>query len=80
MLMKNQRLALMQYILNDADFCKRVGIVDSDLLFDYLLIDINIGSEFQTSRLKYAISTVQLFVQRLFLAFRKGRRSSKRDV
>ena len=43
------------------------SVLGSDSLFDYLLIDINIGSKVQTSRLKQAISTVQLFVKRLLL-------------
>ena len=67
LLRENQRSVLVQYILNDADFCKKAGIVDSDSLFEYLLIDVNTGPKLQTSRLKQAISTVQLFVQRLFL-------------
>jgi hypothetical protein len=39
------------------------GVVDADSLFEFFLIDVQIGVCLQTSRIKQAISTVQLFVQ-----------------
>lgn len=42
-------------------------VPDLDALFEYLLIDTQMGTGLETSRTKQAISTVQLFVQRCLL-------------
>ncbi len=53
-----QRAALVAYLL------PRVGATDSGDLFDYFLIDVEMSPCMQTSRIKQAISSVQLFIQR----------------
>ena len=42
-------------------------MVDADSLFEFFLIDVQMDACMQTSRIKQAISTVQLFVQRCLL-------------
>ncbi|KAH8891961.1 hypothetical protein GQ53DRAFT_841289 [Thozetella sp. PMI_491] len=42
-------------------------LIDSDSLFEYFLIDVNMGTCLQTSRMKQAISSVQTFYQRCLL-------------
>ncbi|MEI6268261.1 MAG: neuraminidase-like domain-containing protein [Methylococcaceae bacterium] len=56
-----QRDALVAYLIH------RDGLADSNELFDRYLIDVEMGSCMLTSRIKQAISSVQLFVQRCLL-------------
>jgi hypothetical protein len=56
-----QRDALVAYLL------PRIGMTDPDELFDYFLIDVQMASCMETSRIKQALSSVQLFVQRCLL-------------
>ncbi|KAI5794254.1 hypothetical protein DFH27DRAFT_526698 [Peziza echinospora] len=65
-LREKHRTALVQYLLHQEYFIKR-GIFDADNLFEYLLIDVQMGPKLQITRMKQAISTVQLFVQRCLL-------------
>ena len=56
-----QRDALVAYLIH------RDRLADSNELFDRYLIDVEMGSCMLTSRIKQAISSVQLFVQRCLL-------------
>ncbi|KAH8688006.1 hypothetical protein BGZ60DRAFT_476567 [Tricladium varicosporioides] len=69
-LRNNQRTALIGYLLQQKYIQDR-GLIDADSLFDFFLIDVQMGTCLQTSRIKQAISTVQLFVQRCILALEK---------
>ncbi|KAL7904170.1 hypothetical protein GGI35DRAFT_490758 [Trichoderma velutinum] len=63
----NQRDAMVQYLINQEDMVA-LGIQDADSLFEFFLIDVQTSPLVETSRLRQAISTVQLFVQRIFLS------------
>jgi hypothetical protein len=56
------------------------GITDVDGLFEFLLIDVQMGPCLQTSRIKQAISTVQLYVRRCVLGLEKGEQVSSNTV
>ncbi|KAI9845918.1 MAG: hypothetical protein M1837_004454 [Sclerophora amabilis] len=65
-----RRRAMVQYLLSHP-MIEKLEIFDADHLFEYLLIDVQMGPQLQTSRIKQAISTVQLFVQRCMLGLEK---------
>jgi len=65
-LREHQKQALINYLLVQTDLIVW-GVVDADSLFEFFLIDVQMDACMQTSRLKQAISSVQLFVQRCFL-------------
>lgn len=65
-LREDQKQALISYLLVQPDLIDW-GVVDADSLFEFFLIDVQMDSCMQTSRIKQAISTVQLFVQRCLL-------------
>jgi len=54
-------------VFGDADPIPNPGWKDSNSLFKYFLIDVEMSACQLTSRIKQAISSVQLFVQRCFL-------------
>ncbi len=60
-LRERQRDALVAYLL------PRLGMTDSNQLFEYFLIDVDMSACMETSRIKQAISSVQLFVQRCLI-------------
>jgi hypothetical protein len=64
---EKQRAALVGYLIAD-----RKKYEDADDLFDDLLIDVEMAPCMLTSRLKQAISSVQLFVERAFLNLVEG--------
>ncbi|KAI0448399.1 hypothetical protein F5B21DRAFT_522016 [Xylaria acuta] len=70
-LAENQRRALVAYLLQQ-DYIKKLGIYNADDLFEYFLIDVQMGPQLRTSRVKQAISVVQLFAQRTLLGLEKG--------
>lgn len=70
-LRENQRSALISYLLQQ-DYIRGLGLYDADSLFEHFLIDVQMGPVLQTSRLKQAISVIQLFVQRCILGLEKG--------
>lgn len=47
-------------------------LLDSEDLYEYLLIDVNMGPEMLTSRVKQAACTVQLFIYRLMLGLERA--------
>ena len=65
-LREDQKQALISYLLVQKDLIDW-GVVDADSLFEFFLIDVQMDACMQTSRIKQAISTVQLFVQRCLL-------------
>ncbi len=69
-LRRNQRDALITYLVIQPAL-KAWGVVDGDSLFEFFLLDVQMGSCMQTSRTKQAISSVQLFVLRCFLGLEK---------
>ncbi len=60
-LRESQRDALVAYLL------PRLGLADSNQLFEFFLIDVDMSACMETSRIKQAISSVQLFVQRCLM-------------
>lgn len=65
-LRNNQKEALIGYLLQQKELIAR-DVMDADGLFEYFLIDVQMDAAMETSRIKQAISSVQLFVQRCFL-------------
>lgn len=65
-LREDQRNALVSYLLVQPELIKW-GVEDADSLFEFFLIDVEMDACMQTSRIKQAINSVQLFVQRCFL-------------
>lgn len=65
-LREDQKQALISYLLVQQDLIDW-GVVDADSLFEFFLIDVQMDACMETSRVKQAISTVQLFVQRCLL-------------
>lgn len=64
-LRQNQREALIAHLLVQPKLVEW-GVVDADSLFQFFLIDVQMGPCLETSRIKQAISTIQVFVQRCF--------------
>ena len=77
----HQRDALIAFLLVQQPL-QDWGVVDADSLFEFFLIDVQMGSCLQTSRIKQAISTVQLFVERCFLNLEQtqGANSAQIDI
>ena len=67
-----QRDALVAYLVLQKPLIEW-GVVDADSLFEFFLIDVQMGACLQTSRIKQAISTVQLFVQRCMLGLEEDK-------
>jgi Tc toxin complex TcA C-terminal TcB-binding domain/ABC toxin N-terminal region/Neuraminidase-like domain/Putative peptidoglycan binding domain len=70
-LRENQKQALIGYLLAHRDLIDP-EVVDADSLFEFFLIDVQMGACMETSRIKQAISTVQLFIQRCLLGLEAG--------
>jgi hypothetical protein len=65
-LREQQKAALIAYVLA-MPAIRAANVTDSNRLFEYFLIDVEMCACMQTSRIKQAISSVQLFVQRCLL-------------
>jgi hypothetical protein len=65
-LRSHQRRALADYLVARPEL-REWGVLDTDGLFEFFLIDAEMGTCRDTSRIKQAISTVQTFVQRCLL-------------
>jgi hypothetical protein len=63
---ENQKNALISYLLVQP-VIRQQGIANADGLFEFFLIDVQMSSCLQTSRIKQAISSIQLFIQRCLL-------------
>ncbi len=66
-LRKNQRDGLVAYLLVEDSLLATGMITDADSLFEYFLIDCQMSACLQTSRIKQAIATIQVYVQRCLL-------------
>ncbi|THC89767.1 hypothetical protein EYZ11_010775 [Aspergillus tanneri] len=62
----SQRAALIHYLLA-TPYAEKNGLREADQLFGHFLIDVQMGAGLRTSRIKQAISSVQLFAQRCAL-------------
>lgn len=72
-LMENQRQALVSYLVNAKSRYKGLeNVDDADHLFEYFLVDVQMGPQLRTSRIKQAISVLQLFAQRCLLGLEAG--------
>ncbi|MGD2087631.1 MAG: neuraminidase-like domain-containing protein [Candidatus Aminicenantes bacterium] len=72
-LRKQRRDALVSYILHIMRQKEETrGIDTPDKLFEYFLIDVEMDPCMKTSRIKQAISTVQLFIQRCLMNLEKN--------
>ena len=65
-LREKQKSALIAYVLSMPQI-RAANVTDSNRLFEYFLIDVEMCACMNTSRIKQAISSVQLFVQRCLL-------------
>jgi hypothetical protein len=65
-LRNKRRMALIQYLLQHPAMKSR-NILDEGNLFEFFLIDVQMSSGLETTRIQQAISTVQLFVHRCLL-------------
>lgn len=69
-LRNNRRKALVQYLLQHPAM-KAWGVEDEGGLFEFFLIDVQMSSTLETTRIQQAISTIQLFVHRCLLGREK---------
>ncbi|MBL0317461.1 MAG: hypothetical protein IPP69_17515 [Flavobacteriales bacterium] len=51
---------------------RKSGVTDADGLFEFFLIDVQMDTCMETSRIKQAISSVQLFIQRCLIGLEDG--------
>jgi hypothetical protein len=65
-LRQNQSDALKAYLVTQPELVQQ-GVIDSDSLFEFFLIDPSMCPCQETSRLKQATSSIQLFIQRCLL-------------
>lgn len=70
-LRENQKNALIAFLLTQEEI-KSLGIYDADGLFEYFLIDTQMTPLVETSRIKQAIATVQLYIQRCLLGLEES--------
>ncbi len=75
----NQEDALIAYCLQLPDLISW-GVTDADGLFEYFLIDVQMDACMETSRIKQALSSVQLFVQRCFLGLEEEHSGIAPDI
>jgi hypothetical protein len=61
-----QKQALISFLLVQQPL-KDWGVEDADSLFEFFLIDVQMGAERQTSRMVQAIASVQLFIKRCLM-------------
>jgi hypothetical protein len=74
----NQKNALIAYLLQKPELIAW-GVTDAEGLFEYFLIDVQMEPCMETSRIKQAINSVQLFVQRCFLGLEEDIEASVLD-
>ena len=74
-----ERAALIAYGFTMAEI-RNANVTTSNQLFEYFLIDVEMGACMQTSRIKQAISSVQSFVQRCLLNLEPAVRPSAIDI
>lgn len=69
---ENQKLAVIAWLLVQPEL-QLWGVTDADSLFEYLLIDIQMDACMDTSRIVQALSSIQLFVDRVLLNLESNR-------
>ena len=74
-LREKRKLALIAYLLTHKDIVDH-GITEPNGLYNYFLIDVNMDPCMMTSRIKQAISSVQLFIQRSLINIEEGSKLS----
>ncbi|MGH9755501.1 MAG: neuraminidase-like domain-containing protein [Blastocatellia bacterium] len=70
-LREKRKLALIAYLLAHPQIVEQ-RITDSNQLYEYFLIDVNMAPCMMTSRIKQAVSSVQLFIQRSLINLEEG--------
>lgn len=78
-LRNNQKNALIAYLLQQQELID-FGVTDAEGLFEYFLIDVQMDSCMETSRIKQGISSLQLFIQRCFLGLEEEYSGIKNNV
>lgn len=78
-LRNNQKEALIGYLLQQQELIDW-NVTDADGLFEYFLIDVQMDACMETSRIKQAISSVQLFIQRCFLGLEEEHSDIKPNI
>ena len=71
-LRNGRRGALVQYIIQNPAMKASGKISDEGSLFEFFLIDVQMSSKLETTRIQQAISTIQLFVHRALLGSESG--------
>ena len=79
-LRERQKSALISYVLAHDAGVQNAGITDGNGLFEYFLIDVEMSACAKTSRIRQAISSVQLFIQRCLLNLEDGVSPSAIDI
>ncbi|KAF3930133.1 hypothetical protein ABW19_dt0207805 [Dactylella cylindrospora] len=69
-----QQDVLTQYLIQKDAKMKSLGIRTIDKLFEWFLIDVKMGTEMQSSRIRQAIAAISFFVQRILLGLEKKNR------
>lgn len=70
--LRNHQAAALTAFLLQKDELIKWGVTDADGLFEFFLIDVQMCACMETSRIKQAISSVQLFIQRCFLGLEEA--------
>ncbi|KAF4633403.1 hypothetical protein G7Y89_g4722 [Cudoniella acicularis] len=78
LLRTSRRDALIHYLLQQ-DYIKNAKIEDADGLFEYFLIDVQMGPNQTTTRIMQAISSTQLFIERCLHNLESGISPSRFD-
>lgn len=78
-LRNHQKDALTAYLLQQPELITW-GVTDANGLFEFFLIDVQMDACMETSRIKQAISSVQLFIQRCFLGLEEEHNGITPDV
>lgn len=78
-LRESRKNALIAYLLIQ-DELRTQGTIDADSLFEFFLIDVQMTPIVETSRIKQAISTVQVFVQRCILGLEPAVNPGSLDI
>lgn len=74
----SRRDALIHYLLQQ-DHIQKANIKDADGLFEYFLIDVQMGPNQTTTRIVQAISSVQFYVERCLYNLENGISPSRLD-
>ncbi|MCI0420559.1 MAG: hypothetical protein L0312_15265, partial [Acidobacteria bacterium] len=79
-LRKHQQAALISYLLVRPELQQQWGVTDADSLFEYFLIDVQMGACMDTSRIVQANASVQLFVSRCQINLESVRNEAAQEL